>query len=99
VELVEQLQLLRHVSVVHPTCRNTNTQIEPALHETRSVSEYGSELTESGDELFEVDEPILVLVQKSEEAGRHRVGVTSTDPGSQCGEELSELGWVNTVLL
>lgn len=56
-------------------------------------------LTESSDELFEVDQSVLVLVQQSEEAGRQGGGVASTDPGTQCREQLGELSWVNAVLL
>lgn len=56
-------------------------------------------LTESSDELFEVDQSILVLVQQSEEASRQCRGVASTKPGSKGSEQLAELGRVNAVLL
>lgn len=56
-------------------------------------------LTESGDELLEVDQTILVLVQESEEAGRQRGTVAPAHPGRQCGEQLGELKRVDAVLL
>lgn len=56
-------------------------------------------LTESSDELLEVDKSILVLVQESKEPGWQRGGVTPTDPGSKGSEELGELDRVDAVLL
>lgn len=56
-------------------------------------------LTESSDELFEIDQTILVLVQESEEASRQDGGVASTCPGGQNREELSELDQINAILL
>lgn len=58
-----------------------------------------SRLTESSDELFEVDQSVLVLVQEFEEAGRQCRSVATTDPRRECGEQLGELGRVDTVLL
>lgn len=56
-------------------------------------------LTESSDELFEIDETILVLVQEPEEASRQYGGVSSTCPWGQNSEELSELDWIDAILL
>lgn len=56
-------------------------------------------LTDTGDELFEVDERVFVLVEQAEESAGQRVGVKTAAPGRQSREELSELTAVNAILL
>lgn len=75
---------------------------ESILTETNKLQTHKTNisiLTQSIDELPEVEEPICVLIQQTEDASSQGVRVGSVCPGEQQVEQTLELLHINAVLL